>query len=112
MITWNQVTALAMRLPGTEISTSYGRPSVKVRKKMFGCSGKQDDHFILMLSLHEKHALIDNHPTTFFQTSHYYKSVAVLARYETADKDLIEVLLQRAWHKHASQAQRALLDGS
>tara|TARA_R110002096_G_scaffold4819_6_gene22560 strand:- start:1417 stop:1785 length:369 start_codon:yes stop_codon:yes gene_type:complete len=107
MITWTQVTTLALRLPGVELSTSYRRPSVKVRKKMFACCGKQDDHFVLLLSIDEKHALLENHPTMFFQTPHYEKSGAVLVRYETADQDLVEVLLQRAWQQRASTAQRA-----
>ena len=103
-LNWTTVAAFALTLPGCEPSTSYGRPSVKVRKKMFACTGKQDDHFVCVTTAEDKQALLDNHPDTFFQT-HYENSAAVLARY-TGDSELIELMVERAWHRRASKAQR------
>lgn len=97
MITWQHVVDAALRLSGSELSTSYGRPAVKVRNKMYACVGKEDDHFIVMIGREQADALIENHPQTFFLTPHYQRSNAVLIRYRTAGMELIEVLLERAW---------------
>ncbi|HEX5051848.1 MAG TPA: MmcQ/YjbR family DNA-binding protein [Planctomycetota bacterium] len=109
MITWDRVVAIALRLPGAASSTSYGRPAVKVGDKAFVCSGKQGDHFVLMAEREEAAALMASEPRTFFQTPHYKDSRAVLVRYRQADPQLVEVLLQRAWSRRASVAQRAAL---
>ena len=110
MITWDQVVAMALRLPGCVLSTSYGRPAVKLRNKTFACTGKEHDHFVLMVEPEEAEALMAQQPRMFFRTPHYAHSRAVLVRFRSADKELVEVLLQRGWSRHATKAQRAALD--
>lgn len=106
-MTWNDVAALALALPGAELSTSYGRPAVKVRGKMFVVTGKTDDHFVLRATLDEIDILIETQPEVFFQTPHYVGWEAVLVRYATADADRIALLTERAWARNASKAQLA-----
>lgn len=96
MITWQQIVDIGLCLEGCELSTSYGRPALKVGKKMFACTGKQDDHFVLMIGRDQGDALIENDPDVFFLTPHYERSRAVLVRYEPADPEFVEVLLERA----------------
>lgn len=110
MITWQQVVDCGLQLPGSELSTSYGRPALKVRNKMYACVGKEDDHFVLMVVMEEAAALMENDPRTFFKTPHYERSNAVLVRYRSADKDLVEVLLRRCWSRRASKSQRLLAE--
>jgi hypothetical protein len=106
-MTWDDVVALALALPGAELSTSYGRPAMKVRGKMFVITGKSDDHFVLPATLDEIDMLIETQPEVFFQTPHYVGWEAVLVRYATVDPERITVLIERAWTRHASKAQRA-----
>lgn len=104
---WDDIVALAMALPGAELSTSYGRPAVKVRGKMFVVTGKTDDHFVLSATLDEIDMLMETQPEVFFQTPHYVGWEAVLVRYAVADPARIAVLVERAWARKASKAQLA-----
>jgi hypothetical protein len=104
---WDAVAALALALPGAALSTSYGRPAVKVRGKMFVVTGKTDDHFVLTATLDEIDMLIETEPQVFFQTAHYIGWEAVLVRYAAADPERVAVLIERAWARRASKAQLA-----
>jgi hypothetical protein len=106
-MTWDDVAALALALPGAVLTTSYGRPAVKVRGKMVVGSGKSADHCVLRATLDEIEILIATEPQVFYQTPHYVGWEAVLVRYAAADPERIAVLLERAWARHASPAQRA-----
>ncbi len=105
-MTWDEVAALALALPGTTPGTSYGRDAVLVRGKMVVVIGKTPDHVVLRAGLDEVDMLMATDPDCFFQTPHYVGWPAVLARLGTADPDRIAVLVERAWAGHASAAQR------
>lgn len=106
-LTWDEVAALALAFPGAERSTSYGREAVKVRGKMIVVTGRTDDHFVLAASLDEVEMLMATDPACFFQTPHYAGWPSVLVGFEAADPDRIAALVERAWQRRASKAQRA-----
>ena len=106
-MTWDDVATLALALPGAELSTSYGRPAVKVRGKMFVVTGKSDDHFVLRATLDEVEMLIETQPVVFFQAPHYVGWEAVLVRYAATDPERVAMLIERAWARNASKAQLA-----
>jgi len=106
MTSWEDVVTMALALPGAELSRSYGRPAIKVRGKAFAATGRKDDHFVLWATLDEVDMLIETEPRVFFQTDHYKGWPAVLVRYATADPERIAALLERAWQRRASKAQR------
>jgi hypothetical protein len=106
-VNWDAIAELALALPGAELSTSYGRPAVKVRGKMFVVVGKSDDHFVLPATLDEIDLLIETEPEAFFQTPHYVGWEAVLVRYAAADAGRVAILIERAWSRRASKAQLA-----
>lgn len=103
---WADVVATGALLPGVETGTSYGRPALKMRDKAIAVAGREPDHFVLMVALDELDVLIETEPQVFFQTDHYKGWPAVLARYATADPARIAILLERAWMRRASKAQR------
>lgn len=107
MIAWDEIVALGLALPGVELATSYGRPALKLRGKMLAAGGKADDHFVLSATLDEVEMLKETEPACFFQTPHYEGWPAVLVRYADADPERIAVLIERAWARGASKAQRA-----
>jgi hypothetical protein len=104
---WETVVAMAETLPGAERSTSYGRPALKVRGKAFAASGKQDDHFVLLIDVDTVDMLMETEPDVFFQTDHYRGWPAVLVRYAAADRERVRALVEQAWAARASLKQRA-----
>ena len=104
---WDDVTAFALALPGTELSTSYGRPAVKVRNKAFLYPGREQGSFAAACPLPEKELLIETDPATFWETDHYRGWPAVLIRFGSPERERIETVIQRAWWDRASKAQRA-----
>ena len=105
-MTWDDVLALALALPGATRGTSYGRDAVLVRGKMFVVIGREPDHVVLRAGLDEVDMLIATDPACFYQTPHYVGWPAVLARLDAADPEHIAVLVERAWAGHASAVQR------
>lgn len=101
---WANVATEGLKLRGSESSTAYGRPAIKVRGKIIACAGREDDHFVLMLDLERVGFLMEMEPQLFFQTAHYVGWPCVLVRYERlADTDL-PPLLREAWARRAAKA--------
>ena len=105
-MTWEEVAALALALPGATRGTSYGRDAILVRGKMFVVTGRTSEHFVMRAGLDEVDMLIDTDPTCFYQTPHYVGWPGVLVRLAAADPERIAILVERAWAGHASAAQR------
>jgi hypothetical protein len=78
---WEDVLAFALTLPGTEESTSYGKPAVKVRKKAFVFPGREAGSFAVESPLDDKEMLMMTDPDTFWETDHYSGWPAVLVRF-------------------------------
>ena len=108
---WDEVVAFALALPETELSTSYGRPAVKVRGKAFAYPGREPGSFAVATPMGEKELLMETEPDTFWETPHYRGWPAVLVRYGSASRERIETVIERAWWDRASKAQRAQFGG-
>lgn len=104
---WDEVAAFGLSLPDTELSTSYGRPAVKVRGKAFLYPGREQGSFCIAAPLDEKELLMETEPETFWESAHYAGWPAVLVRYGSASRERIENVVVRAWWDRASKAQRA-----
>ena len=103
---WEEAAAAALSLPQTELSTSYGKPAVKVNGKAFLYTGREPDSFAVATPLEEKELLIETGPDTFWESDHYRGWPAVLVRYGSPERDRIERVIARAWWDKASRAQR------
>ena len=104
--TWEEVAAFALSLLDTELSTSYGKPAVKLRDKAFLFPGREKGSFAIMSPLDEKELLMETEPDTFWETSHYSGYPAVLVHFGSPSRERIELVIQRAWWDRASKAQR------
>ncbi len=108
MITFNTIRDMARSFPGTEESTSYGTPAIKVAKKlMLRLHNKEDAIVVLINSVEEQQALMERDPMTFYITDHYAGYPAVLVRPtipEAEFRDLMELAWRRVARKKDLEA--------
>lgn len=76
--------------------TSYGTPSLHVRKK-FLCRVKDADTIAVMCALEEKEMLMEADPQLYFETAHYKGWPVVLVRIHEIPLDQLKARLTRAW---------------
>ena len=103
---WDSVMAFALTLPGTEESTSYGRPAVRVRGKAFVYPGREQGSFAIASPMVEKELLMETDPGIFWETPHCSGYPAVLVRFGSKDRERIEMVIRRAWWDRLSKAQQ------
>ena len=108
---WDEVARFALTLPDTELSTSYGRPAVKVRGKAFVYPGREKGSFAVATPMGEKELLMETEPDTFWETPHYRGWPAVLVRYGSPSRERIEMIIERGWWDRASKVQRTARGG-
>ena len=91
--------AFALSLPDTELSTSYGKPAVKVASngRAFLYTGHEDKtSFGIGIDLDSVEILKETDPDTFWQTPHYEGWPAVLIRYGSADPERVRAMIERS----------------
>jgi hypothetical protein len=95
---WNGITAFALGLPDTEMSTSYGKPAIKIvsNGRAFLHASREDGSFVLAIDIDTKEMLMETDPDTFWQTPHYEGWPGILVRYDTADPARVHAMIERA----------------
>ena len=94
---WDEAVAFALSLPGTELSTSYGKPAVKVNGRAFLYTGHEDrTSFGVAIDVDMVEMLKATDPETFWQTPHYEGWPAVLIRYGSADPERVRIMIERS----------------
>lgn len=95
----------ALKLPGVELSTSYGTPSIKVRGKILGrLRTEAEGAFAIRCDFLDRQILMQAHPQAFFITDHYLNYPMVLMRLEKVGRRELTDLLERAWRMVATAA--------
>jgi hypothetical protein len=91
--------AIALSLPNTELSTSYGKPAVKVaangRAFLFP-SHEAGTSFAVSIDLDTIELLKATEPETYWQTPHYEGWPGVLIRYACKDEERVRDVIGRA----------------
>jgi hypothetical protein len=101
---WEEAVAFALSLPGTELSTSYGKPAVKVNGRAFLYTGHEDrTSFGVAIDLDTVELLKETDPDTFWQSPHYEGWPAILIRYDSRDPERVREIVERS---HAWSAAR------
>ena len=103
---WAEVEAFALTLPGTEVSTSYRQPAVKVDGRAFVSTGHEAGSFHVRSPHEDKAVLMETDPGIFWQTPHYANWPGLLVRYAGADPDRVRLVIQRAWWDMAKPKTR------
>jgi hypothetical protein len=89
--------AFALTLPETELSTSYGKPAVKVNGRAFLFpSHEADTSFAIALDQDTIEILKETDPQTFWQTPHYEGWSGLLVRYGSADPERVRATIERS----------------
>ncbi len=98
-IDWDSAVAYALSLPDTELSTSYGKPAVKVKSnsRAFLFTGHEDQtSFGIAIDLDTVEMLKETDPDTFWQTPHYEGWPGLLIRYDSQDPDRVRAMIERS----------------
>jgi hypothetical protein len=98
-MTWDEAVAFALTLPDTMLSTSYGKPAVKVasnERAFLFPSHEPDTSFGVAIDLDTIEILKETDPGTFWQTPHYIGWEGVLIRYDSEDDERVRDVIARA----------------
>jgi len=101
-VTWEDVRALALALPGVEEATSYGTPSFRVKGKFITRLRPEDNSLVLVdVPSDERDMLMEADPATFHTTPHYKDYPSVLARLDSIHPGSLRGFLERRWRNVA-----------
>lgn len=108
-MTWDEVAALALeRLPGVEISSSYGTLALKRGGKLLTRLRPEDGSIVLFeVPPEEREALIAASPDLFYVTPHYKDYPMILARLVALEPEVLMAFLTRRWNRIAPPARRS-----
>ena len=103
MVTWDEVRAIAMGLPGAFEQASYGgNPSWRTKPRMFTWIKDDPERLVVWVdSEEEKHAVISAEPTKFSTTPHYDGHPIVLVDLAAVDRDEATELITESWRLRA-----------
>ena len=102
---WDEVVAFALTLPGTELSTSYGNPAIKVAAngRAFLHTGREAGSFVLAIDQDSKLMLMETDPDTYWQTPHYEGWNGLLVRFASDDPERVAAMIERARDQAAAK---------
>jgi hypothetical protein len=107
---WDDVVAYTLTLPDARLESFYGEPTPKLNGKALVSPGHESGSCALYIaSIDEKQMLIETDPETFWETAHCADYPMVLARYGTAARHRIELLIRRRWWDVAKKVQRTIM---
>ena len=104
-MTFADVAALALPLPGVALGTSYGTPALRVAGKLLARL-REDGDLVLKVEDGLREALIATQADVFHTTPHYDGYPVLLVRLAVADPEQIAGLVERAWGQLASAKLR------
>lgn len=110
---FERVVRLAGPLPGVEVSSSYGTPALKVKKKLLARMKEDGETVVIPCeSVDEKEFLIATEPEVYFQTDHYRAYPHVLVRLPVVTDSRLREMLEAAWRREAPAKLVAQHDAS
>jgi hypothetical protein len=98
--------AFALTLPGTERTTSYGKPAVGIAangRAFLFTGGEADTSFAVALDLDAIEMLKETEPESYWQSPHYEGWPAVLVRYDSADPERVHDVIRQAHEQAAAK---------
>lgn len=101
-MTYDDVVAFALRLPGVEPGTAYGRPCLKAHGKFLTRLFEDGESLVCpAVPFDERDMLVEAEPETFHFTDHFRNYPYVLVRLAKAHAGAVEGLILRQWRATA-----------
>ena len=102
MPTWDDVVRIATALPEVVETTSYGTPSLKVRRKGFArLRTEAEGGLMVRCPMEEKEALLASGDPAFYTTPHYDGYGSILVDLDAIDEQRLSELIEDAWRGRA-----------
>jgi hypothetical protein len=100
-ITFDTVREIGQKLPGTEVSTAYGSPALKVNGRMYAViainkEAEPNSLGVYLRDFEQREALLAEDPQTYYLKPHYESYPVVLVRLARVNRDALEDLLRGA----------------
>ena len=103
------VEAIGRTLPDVEVTTTWGKPTLKVRGTMFACiashKSAEPDSLVVRMDIADRDALIEDDPDTYYLKEHYVGYPCVLVRLGRVAPDALRDLVIGA-HRYVSARRR------
>ncbi|HEX2446035.1 MAG TPA: MmcQ/YjbR family DNA-binding protein [Vicinamibacterales bacterium] len=103
------VESIGRTLPDVELTTTWGKPTLKVRGRMFVCiashKSAEPDTLVVMMDVADRDALIEDDPETYYLKEHYVGYPCVLVRLSRVHPDALRDLVIGA-HRYVSAKGR------
>jgi hypothetical protein len=100
-LTFDDVRALALALPGVTESRLHGAPSLKLTGRLFACPAlhrsAELNSLVVRMTFAQRAELLAAEPEVFYVTEHYAKHPAVLVRLGRIKRTALRKCLERAW---------------
>src|SRR5207248_4555902 len=105
MISWDDIRAIALSLPGAEESTTNGDPAFRVRGKLFLHLGRGEGGTVnIRVGWDAKQALLASEPDRFFVLPAHERGPVVTTRLDVndlGDREDLRELIEDAWRRYA-----------
>ena len=113
MPAWKDAITIALAMPGTEVSTFYGTPGLKVGGKGFArLRSEAEGGLVVFCDLDAKAELLESGDPAFFTTPHYDGYGAIIIDLKKIDTGRLGALLRESWRMKASPKIRKAHDAS
>lgn len=97
-------------LPGVEVTTTWGKPALKVGGRMFACiashKSAEPDTLVVMMDFADRDALVEDDPDTYYLKEHYEGYPCVLVRLSRVHPDALRDLVAGA-HRYICEKKRS-----
>jgi hypothetical protein len=95
------VESIGRTLPDVEVTTTWGKPTLKVRGKMFVCiashKSAEPNTLVVMMAFANRDALIEDDPDIYYLKEHYLNYPCVLVRLSRIHADALHDLVTGAY---------------
>jgi hypothetical protein len=108
---YKHVCTLATKLPGVELSTSYGTPAIKVKGKLMArLRSEAEGGLAIRCDFVDREMLLQAAPEAFYLTDHYRDYPMILVHLDQIRRDALPDLIERAWRMVAPKKLIASYD--
>jgi hypothetical protein len=109
------VESIGRTLPDVEVTTTWGKPTLKVRGKMFVCiashKSAEPNTLVVMMDFADRDALIEDDPDTYYLKAHYLNYPCVLVRLSRVRRDALQDLVAGAYRFVSTTMRRTSVGG-